>query len=212
MLTRRYASVSSVHSMASDDLPCCALSWKIVKQTSSGSSLSTHNGVTVVSDKFSYPLNIYYSNIFAGNTSGCTSLSYLAAICCSYSQTIGYTSVDHTYTRTELPSPLVLGSTTTTHQAGAGTWLNTNSVVTANGTTSQTYTYADFEGNTYTRSVSATNSSITKDNVGGSLSGSWPWPWNFGGANGLKTGAQGTHNGFAGRLIKQRTDGKLHVW
>lgn len=130
----------------------------------------------------------------------------------------GYTSVDHSYTRTDVPSPLITGSYITTRQSGAGTWLKTNGVVVANGTTSETFNYADFAGNTYTRSVTATNSSITKDVQSGSLAGAWPWPWNFGGSTKNVGGGGGKNgdkdNGFVGRLVDGRGHGNGHptIW
>lgn len=45
--------------------------YQVVQQTSSGTSLSTHNGVPVVTDRFKYPLTVYYNNIAYDNTTGC---------------------------------------------------------------------------------------------------------------------------------------------
>ena len=140
--------------------------------------------------------------------------------------------MDHSYTRTDIPNPLVIGDFITTHQHGgsyltnvkynnltsisvfitsssavaftAGTWLRTNGVVTANGTTSETFWFSDFSGNTYWRDVSATNSSVTRDKQGGSLASAWPWPWSFGGSSQIPQGGHGGHEGFAGRLVDQR--------
>lgn len=122
--------------------------------------------------------------------------------------------MDHSYDRTELPSPLILGSTTTTRQYGSGYYLRntTTSTVSANGTNTQTYSYVDDSGHTYSRNVAAKNSSILYDTIAGSLSESWEWPWNRGGVSGLKKGSQGTNDGYVGRLVDGRGDGKLKVW
>jgi len=60
----------------------------------------------------------------------------------------------------------------------AGTWFQVGDNITRSGTTSETFKFADFAGNSYWRNVSATNSSITQDEQGGSLVGTLPvHPW-----------------------------------
>jgi len=139
-------------------------------------------------------LNVYYENIVVNGSAG------------------WYTNVDHSYVRTELPSPLIVGSDISTHQAGAGTWLSINGTVVANGTTTQSFTYSDSAGNTYDRHVSATNSSITADTQSGSLAAVWPWPWPFGGSSVVPPGGSGAHGQFAGRLLDQKAHGPTSVW
>lgn len=78
---------------------------------------------------------------------------------------------------------------------------------TANGTNTETFTYADFSGNTYTRSVSATNSTITSNREGGTLSFNWHWPWPL-----TQTPTTGVHTGFVGRLLGDRKSGKADIW
>src|ERR1700733_2492828 len=45
-------------------------------------------------------------------------LSDLVERLLTYSSISGYASVDHSYTRTDIPSPLVVGDFITTHQSG----------------------------------------------------------------------------------------------
>ncbi|KAF8329143.1 peptide N-acetyl-beta-D-glucosaminyl asparaginase amidase A-domain-containing protein [Cantharellus anzutake] len=156
-------------------------SYQILHQTAFGHSLSMHNGVPAVLDKFAYPLDVIYYDISFGNTTG------------------WYASVDHSYDRNELPSPFIDGSQITTRQYGSGTWLKTNDVVIANGTTTESFKYLDNLGNSYYRDVSSTNSSITKDKEGGTLAGTWPRPWAREGSSGVPR--SGAHNGFVGRLL-----------
>ncbi|KAF8323313.1 hypothetical protein DL93DRAFT_2050175 [Clavulina sp. PMI_390] len=179
---------------------------QLLKQTSSGTSRSTHNGKVVVSDQFSYPLYVDYSNLVTPNASG------------------WYTALDHSYTRSLTPSPLldVISTHISTSQSGSGTWLRSSitNVVTANGTTTETFSYTDGKGNSYTRDVSATNSSVTKDVQGGSLSGSWGAPWTWTGHSGWGIGSEqeggGTSQrgkGFVGRLVDQRgQNGQVVIW
>ncbi|KAF9505993.1 hypothetical protein BS47DRAFT_1399898 [Hydnum rufescens UP504] len=169
--------------------------YQVVQQSATGKSLSTHNGVPVVSDTFSYPLDIVYYNIAYGNTTG------------------WYASVNHSYDRSETPSPLIVGCDISTTQYGAGTYLRTNGEVTANGTTTETFRFADYAGNTYTRSVSATNSSVTADEQGGTLSSSWPLPWAIGGSSSVSSDGGGAHDQFAVRVLDRRILGDIStIW
>lgn len=101
----------------------------------------------------------------------------------------------------------------------AGTILQSSSAtILANGTTTETFSFSDDGGNTYTRTVAATNSSVTHDVQGGSLAASsagWigsNWPWPLGGSHTIPKGGSGVHDNFAGRLLQQREKGKITIW
>lgn len=121
-----------------------------VYQTSSGSVSSTHNGATVVQDKFSYPFTLIFD--------------YLNTTFESW-----YSEVDHSYNRQLLPAPFILGSTVANHQTAAGYFFLTDSGNYGNGTNSNTFSYTDTDGNTYWRNVNAAYDNITLDESGGSL-------------------------------------------
>ncbi|KDQ19824.1 hypothetical protein BOTBODRAFT_27248 [Botryobasidium botryosum FD-172 SS1] len=122
-----------------------------LEQSSKGTSSSTHNDVIVLQDQFDYPLSVNYYTISGNGNSGWSA------------------QVDHSYTRTELPSPLLTTTTIGTTQNSNGTRIKHNDVTTSTGTTSQVFQYSDAAGNTYTRDVSATNSQVTSDQQGGNL-------------------------------------------
>jgi len=123
-----------------------------VHQTSSGTSQSTHNGIPVVSDNFNFPVEVDFS-VFP-DSSGFTVV------------------VDHTYTRTLLPNPLVVANVINSHQHGNGSAVIVSSGrVTGNGTNVNEFTFADVRGNTYTRQVAAQNDTILFDHIGGTLAG-----------------------------------------
>ncbi|EJD06059.1 uncharacterized protein FOMMEDRAFT_145373 [Fomitiporia mediterranea MF3/22] len=121
-----------------------------VFQLSNGSVSSTHNGVPAVTDKFSFPFNINFTIL---NPDG----SQIEAI------------FDHSYDRTSQPAPFLLGSTITEHQLASGFFTIASSGNTGNGTSNNTLTYADTEGNTFDREVDAVNNVIVSDHQGGSL-------------------------------------------
>ncbi|KDQ19860.1 hypothetical protein BOTBODRAFT_27282 [Botryobasidium botryosum FD-172 SS1] len=123
-----------------------------VEQSSKGTSSSTHNDVIVLQDQFDYPLSISYYLISGDGNSGSAGAQ-----------------VRHSYTRTELPSPLLTATTIGTTQNSNGTQITHNDVTTSTETTSQVFRYSDAAGNTYTRDVSATNSHVTSDQQGGNL-------------------------------------------
>lgn len=77
---------------------------------------------------------------------------------------------NHSYDRTILPAPFILGSTITENQL-AGGFFHTASTGNsgANGTSENTFTYTDTAGNTYDREVSAASNVIVSDHQGGSL-------------------------------------------
>ncbi|KAJ4487951.1 peptide N-acetyl-beta-D-glucosaminyl asparaginase amidase A-domain-containing protein [Lentinula aciculospora] len=127
-------------------------------QTSIGNSSSTHNGVTVLSDVFSYPFSTNF-DYFDETLSNWTS------------------SIDHSYDRALLPNPLRVASMINNHQTTDGFFqLGTEKIGNfGNGTNNNTFSYSDAEGKTYTRRVNAINSNfndtitISLDEVGGNL-------------------------------------------
>ncbi|KAF8844962.1 hypothetical protein BDN67DRAFT_1050060 [Paxillus ammoniavirescens] len=123
-----------------------------VAQVSSGSVLSTHNGVPTVVDNFEYPLYINMSYLEITNTS----VSF-------------YTTFDHSYDRQVVPAPFILGSTILERQQTAGYFNISAAGNTGNGTSNNTFSYIDTKGNTYYRDVDAAYNVITQDQQSGSL-------------------------------------------
>ncbi|KAF9246518.1 peptide N-acetyl-beta-D-glucosaminyl asparaginase amidase A-domain-containing protein [Melanogaster broomeanus] len=123
-----------------------------VAQISSGSVLSTHNGVPTVMDIFEYPLYIDLSYLEVTNTSE------------SF-----YTSFDHSYNRVVAPAPFILGSTIVERQQAAGYFTISTTGNSGNGTSNNTFGYVDTKGNTYYRDVDAAYNVITHDQQSGSL-------------------------------------------
>ncbi|KAH9015400.1 peptide N-acetyl-beta-D-glucosaminyl asparaginase amidase A-domain-containing protein [Lactarius pseudohatsudake] len=119
-----------------------------VFQNASGKTLSTHNGETALQDTFTYPLIV--DLMLPGRTDGII-YPFDAA------------QIDHTYDRVLLPAPFIMGTTIMEHQVAAGT------VVSWDGTSNNTFSYNDTEGNTYTRQVNASSNVIVFDNQGGTL-------------------------------------------
>ncbi|KAJ3786249.1 peptide N-acetyl-beta-D-glucosaminyl asparaginase amidase A-domain-containing protein [Lentinula aff. detonsa] len=127
-------------------------------QTSYGNSSSTHNGVAVLSDIFSYPFS--------------TNFDYLDETLTNWTS-----SIDHSYDRVLLPNPLRIVSTISNYQTTDGFFQlgSDKSGNFGNGTNNNTFSYSDAEGNTYTRRVNAINSNfndtitIPLDEVGGNL-------------------------------------------
>ncbi|KAH9031826.1 peptide N-acetyl-beta-D-glucosaminyl asparaginase amidase A-domain-containing protein [Lactarius hengduanensis] len=114
-----------------------------VFQNASGKTLSTHNGETALQDTFTYPLIV--DLMLPGRTD------------------VDAAQIDHTYDRVLLPAPFIMGTTIMEHQVAAGT------VVSWDGTSNNTFSYNDTEGNTYTRQVNASSNVIVFDNQGGTL-------------------------------------------
>ncbi|KAF5331091.1 hypothetical protein D9619_005764 [Psilocybe cf. subviscida] len=128
-----------------------------VLQTASGTVLSTHNGVPVVQDTFSYPLGINLTNLDpSGNSFKAT--------------------FDHSYVRDLLPFPAVVKSTIQERQLATGFFFLSSSGNTGNGTNSNTFNYVDDAGNTYSRVVDAVLNNITFDKQTGSLAPRAPRP------------------------------------
>ncbi|KAF9069614.1 peptide N-acetyl-beta-D-glucosaminyl asparaginase amidase A-domain-containing protein [Rhodocollybia butyracea] len=124
-----------------------------VLQTTSGTVSSTHNGVVVLKDDYSYP--------FAVNI---TSLNAAGSI------------FDHSYNRDLLPAPFILGSTINERQIAGGFFEELSSGNTGNGTSNNTFSYVDTAGNTYSRTVDASLNVITFDEISGSLAGTQDIP------------------------------------
>ncbi|KAH9047740.1 peptide N-acetyl-beta-D-glucosaminyl asparaginase amidase A-domain-containing protein [Lactarius hengduanensis] len=113
-----------------------------VFQIASGKTLSTHNGKTALEDTFTYPLIV---DFMLPDRTDVTA------------------QIDHAYSRVLLPAPFIMGTTIMEHQVAAGT------VVSWDGTSNNTFSYNDTEGNTYTRQVNASSNVIVFDNQGGTL-------------------------------------------
>ncbi|KAF8172815.1 peptide N-acetyl-beta-D-glucosaminyl asparaginase amidase A-domain-containing protein [Mycena galopus ATCC 62051] len=124
-----------------------------VFQLSSGSVLSTHNNIPAVVDTFSYPITF---NLTSFNAAG-TSFSAF---------------IDHSYIRTLLPTPFILGSTIKESQSAGGFFTIGSTVAgnMGNGTSNNTFSYTDPAGNTFNRRVDAAFNNITLDEESGSLS------------------------------------------
>ncbi|EKM55502.1 uncharacterized protein PHACADRAFT_256166 [Phanerochaete carnosa HHB-10118-sp] len=121
-----------------------------VQQTATGSVLSTHNGVASTVDNYSFPLTIDIT------LQPPTGDSFFATF-------------DHSYTRTILPSPFILGSTIQEHQLANAFFAETAQGNFGNGTSNNTLSYVDLQGHTYDREVDAINDVIVSDHQGGNL-------------------------------------------
>ncbi|TFK46399.1 hypothetical protein OE88DRAFT_1638304 [Heliocybe sulcata] len=114
-----------------------------VVQTTAGTMSSTHNGVTVVSDTFSYPFAINLTN-------------YDVAF-------------DHAYDRTVVPSPLITGSTIQNHQVAGRRQDIRSCGGSALPYNNNTFSYTDLAGNTYQRQVNVVDRVVVLDQQSGSL-------------------------------------------
>ncbi|KAH9068071.1 peptide N-acetyl-beta-D-glucosaminyl asparaginase amidase A-domain-containing protein [Lactarius deliciosus] len=111
-------------------------------QATSGHVLSRHNGEIALQDSFSYPLIINLTATPDGS---------------SFSM-----EVDHSYNRTLLPAPFILGTTIAERQlAGGSIHITSIRNIGYNGTSNNTFDYHDTAGNTYTRQVNASRHVIT---------------------------------------------------
>jgi len=151
-----------------------------VKQSSSGTITATHNGVSVVSDTFKYPMEIDLT---------ATTPDFL-----NFNATF-----DHSYDRAFLPGPFAIETTIQNHQFATGTFNSTAHG--GNGTNANTFSYSDTEGNTFTWKVSAANNTITVDTKGGTLARSPLIP----DSPQHSTNVQANHQGPAARLPGGRT-------
>ncbi|GLB34951.1 putative peptide N-acetyl-beta-D-glucosaminyl asparaginase amidase A [Lyophyllum shimeji] len=128
---------------------------QVLRQTATGRTYATHNGVPSVADVFSYPLNVDFA--------------YLAQ-----DQRNWTTRIDHSYERAVLPNPLIVGSTIKERQITDGFYQLATGGNFGNGTSNNTFAYADIAGNTYAREVNAALNIITLDREGGSLARTGP--------------------------------------
>ncbi|THH10207.1 hypothetical protein EW145_g1493 [Phellinidium pouzarii] len=158
-----------------------------VFQIASGSLTSTHNGVTATKDDYSFPFTINFTVLTPDG-------SQFSAL------------FDHSYDRTILPAPFLLGSTINEHQLASGFFQEASTGNTGNGTSANTLAYTDTEGNTFDREVNATNNVITTDHEGGSLA---PAPAIAGGGNNQQTSFIGATARFPGPLDFIRAHSKL---
>jgi len=123
---------------------------QLLTQSATGSVVSTHNGVTVLTDQFSYPLIVNFTGFPPDGSSF-------------------FTKIDHSYNRVSLPTPFILGSTINNHQVANAFFTIASTGNTGNGTSTNTFSYVDLAGNTYDREVSSVNTNITADHQGGTL-------------------------------------------
>ncbi|KAG8929126.1 hypothetical protein FRC02_005963, partial [Tulasnella sp. 418] len=122
-------------------------------QVTAGSSISTHNGIPKISDKFHYPLSIDFYHIKDTRGDG-------------YGVTF-----DLAFHRTELhPLHRTLSTVINSHRKSVG-----ERILPPKGSaihiaeSDETFSYADVKGNTYTRHVKAAKGEVTYDREGGSL-------------------------------------------
>ncbi|RDB21369.1 Peptide-N4-(N-acetyl-beta-glucosaminyl)asparagine amidase A [Hypsizygus marmoreus] len=124
--------------------------FQVLRQSASGSVLSTHDGIPTIVDVFSYPFDVDFV--------------FLAADQRNWS-----TRIDHSYERVVLPNPFILGSTIKNHQITDGFYQLMTGGNYGNGTSNNTFSYVDLAGNTYSRQVNAALNVITLDREGGNL-------------------------------------------
>ncbi|KAG6890692.1 hypothetical protein C0995_005065 [Termitomyces sp. Mi166 len=125
-------------------------SLQVLRQITSGRVISTHNGLPVLEDIFSYPLNVE----FAYQSPQWTNWT---------------TYIDHSYNRTTLPNPLALMSTIKENQITNGFYQLMTGGNYGYGWSTNTFNYTDSVGNTYTRQVIAALNDILLDQEDGSL-------------------------------------------
>ncbi|KAI0082802.1 hypothetical protein K474DRAFT_29725 [Panus rudis PR-1116 ss-1] len=123
---------------------------QLLHQTATGTFRSTLNGVTTLTDQFSFPLNINLTNLTPDGSSFVT-------------------TIDHSYDRASVPSPFILGTTIHNHQVAGGFFTIAPTGNSGNGTSNNTFSYVDLAGNTYDREVNSINTNIVFDHQGGSL-------------------------------------------
>ncbi|KIP09483.1 hypothetical protein PHLGIDRAFT_126231 [Phlebiopsis gigantea 11061_1 CR5-6] len=126
-------------------------------QIAQGAMTSTHNGVQTLVDDFSFPFTMDFTYI-------------------NPNWTAWVTSVDHSYTRDLMPAPYVMRTRIHERQTADAFFQLASTGNFGNGTSSSTFAYSDARDNTYTRSVSSVNSTITSDHQGGTLAKSGQGP------------------------------------
>ncbi|KAJ8700144.1 hypothetical protein PTI98_003199 [Pleurotus ostreatus] len=117
-----------------------------LQQSSTGRITSSHDGVPVVRDVFSYPLDINFK--------------YLTPDLQHWNF-----SIDHTYDRSVSPNPFMITSKIHSRQEGAGFYNLAATGNFGNGTNSNNFAYEDANGNTYTRQVNVAFNNITLDRI-----------------------------------------------
>ena len=139
-------------------------------QQSQGVSNATHNGGSAFEDNYSFPFNVNFT-ILNANGSQCKldPLSPLDNGNLSLFVMIVDATFDHSYDRDLFPSPFILATTIQERQLASGFFTIASSGNSGNGTSTNTFTYSDDEGNTYDREVSAVDNVITADHQGGNL-------------------------------------------
>ncbi|KDN51016.1 hypothetical protein RSAG8_00645, partial [Rhizoctonia solani AG-8 WAC10335] len=142
-------------------------------------SSSIHNGIPVITDDYSYPLDIDFWLVTENNASGWNTI------------------LDHGFDRKYLPNTLTPYNEIHTKRLSTGSFLTApnGTRVVANGTAVQDFTYWDAKLNTYQRHVEARNSNVTSDKQSGTLTWTWPWTWGK-----LPKGASGAHSDYVARL------------
>ena len=165
-----------------------------VLQVSSGSVLSTHNGATVLRDAFSYPLAINFSASPDGSNSECSpvlispfassrpapapppqsprrSTTRTSARCSPARSSSAPPSTSASSPVSTHPAPRSPYCLTTrpARSAGGAFHLASTGNSGSNGTSNNTFTYADAARNTFDRQVNAFVNNITFDHQSGSL-------------------------------------------
>ena len=126
-----------------------------LSQVTSGTSISTHNNVSVIADHLEFPLSVAYN-----------------ADVSDYKGTGYSTEFDYKYNRQYLPSPWEVYTDIQSAQRAYGTNIRFPAPGykrTANGTSLNQFSYVDAKSNSYYRKVDAVNDTIIKDQQGGSL-------------------------------------------
>ncbi|EKM55501.1 uncharacterized protein PHACADRAFT_256164, partial [Phanerochaete carnosa HHB-10118-sp] len=118
-------------------------------QIAQGTMSSTHNGAQTLIDDFTFPFSMNFTY---------TDTNWTTWI----------TSVDHSYNRALLPAPFILQTNSQESQKANAFFELASTGNFGNGTSSNTFSYSDIKDNTYTRSVSSVNTTITSDREGGS--------------------------------------------
>jgi len=134
---------------------------QFVSQVTSGTSISMHNNVSVITDHLEFPLSVAWNTDVSG-----------------YEGTGFGASFDHNYNRQYLPSPWETYTEIHSAQQAYGIYITlpaSGYETTANGTSINQFSYVDAKSNSYYRNVDAVNDTITKDQQGGSLTWDF-WP------------------------------------
>ncbi|GJE90903.1 peptide N-acetyl-beta-D-glucosaminyl asparaginase amidase A-domain-containing protein [Phanerochaete sordida] len=126
-------------------------------QIAQGNMSSTHNGAEAIVDDFSFPFTMDFTYTDANWTTWIT-------------------SVDHSYTRDLLSAPFMTRTNIQERQQANAFFELAPTGNFGNGTSSNTFSYSDAKGNTYTRTAASVNSTIVSDHEGGTLAAASPRP------------------------------------